>query len=146
MRKCWLVFVQSSKWLWISAFCCLCCCDSVTRFLISFVILLIGLAFCGAPVWLVLHATGRRRWQNAVVAGALVPFIVSLAFTTRFFTGRASGQWSYYGNGGDHWIDGKITMFGITMALQSAAQLAAIGALVGLVIWRVAYRRIEGSE
>jgi hypothetical protein len=105
------------------------------------IIYFVGIVFFGLPVWRVLHTTGRRTWQYAFLAGAFVPFIVYLAFATGFFTGRADGNWSYYGDGGKHWVDGAITMFGVRMALINAAQLAGIGALIGLVIWRAAYRR-----
>jgi uncharacterized membrane protein YiaA len=110
-------------------------------FVYAFIIFLVGIVVFGLPVWRALHTTGRRAWFHAVIAGATVPFVVYLALSTGFFTGHANGNWSYYGDGGKHWVDGVITMFGVRMAVQNAAQLGLMGALVGLVIWRVAYRR-----
>jgi MFS family permease len=110
-------------------------------FLVSFFVLLVGLVFFGSPVWVVLHETGRRRCQHAALAGALVPFVVYFAFATGFFTGHANVQWTYYDEGGQQWLDGVITGFGWMIALKQASQFAVIGAFIGLVIWRVAYRR-----
>jgi hypothetical protein len=110
-------------------------------FVYAYIIYFVGIVFFGLPVWRFLHTSGRRTWQYALLSGAFVPFIVYMGLATGFFTGHANGNWSYYGNGGDHWIDGVITLFGIKIALINAAKLAGIGALIGLVIWRVAYRR-----
>ena len=122
---------------------------AVSRLQIAFVYsyfgLLVGISLFGLPVWTVLHKTGRRRWQHAAITGALVPFVIYLALATRLFTGRASGHWSYFGEGGDQWIDGEMTRFGLMIAIKSASQIAFLGVFIGLVIWRVAYRRVEGQ-
>lgn len=108
---------------------------------VAFFVWLIGLALCGGPVWHVMHLSGLRKWYHAMLAGFSVPFVVLLATGTGFFTGRKSGNWSSYANGGQQWVDGHITAFGWLMALQSSALFGGIGAGLGLVIWRTAYRR-----
>ena len=114
---------------------------ALITFLINIVFWMIGLFIFGAPVWRVLHISGRRQWYHAMLAGFAVPFTVILAFGTGFFTGQAHGQWSYFGEGGQQWVDGSITRFGLFIAFRNASINGLIGAFVAFFIWKVAYRR-----
>lgn len=115
--------------------------QALVGFLTAFAIWLCGLLIFGAPVWRVLHVSGHRQWYHAVLAGFAVPFTVILASTTGFFTGQADGQWSSFADGGQQWIDGTITMFGLFIAFRTSSIIGVMGAGVALFIWKVAYRR-----
>jgi MFS family permease len=119
---------------------------ALMAFLIAFAIWLCGLLIFGAPVWRMMHLSGRRKWYHAAVAGFAVPFTVILAYTTGFFTGQADGQWSSFANGGQQWVDGTITRFGLFIAFRTASVFGLVGACVGLFIWKVAYRRRPGPS
>jgi hypothetical protein len=66
---------------------------------------------------------------------------------TRFFTGRKFGDFSYYAHGGQIWENGMLTEFGWKITLQNTLLYAIAGLFIGLVIWRIAYRRsIPGGQ
>ena len=111
-------------------------------FLFGLAVWLLGLVVFGCPVWAVLHRTGRRGWQYAVGFGFTIPFLVILGHSTGFFDGSAGNHWSYFGDGGQQWIDGSITRFGLYMAFRTSTVAGAIGAVQGLIIWFLAYRRV----
>ena len=109
--------------------------------LLAYPIWLVCIAVFGGPFWLLLHKLGLVHWLVASGAAAIICFVVVLAMATRVFTGRSGGNWTYYGRGGQQWLDGVMTSFGWQIALVNAAEYAAIGAAIGIVTWAVAYRR-----
>jgi hypothetical protein len=79
----------------------------------------LGLVIIGVPCWLLLHRAGFRAWQHLAAAGAVAFFAVTYAIESRVvFT--------------DH-------------AMSSASRMALLGALVGVAIWRVAYRKVGAT-
>jgi hypothetical protein len=110
--------------------------------LIAYPIWLVFITVFGGPVWLLLHKLALRSWFAAVISGAIISFIVTLAMQTGMFTGRASSGWSYYGSGGEQWSGGVMTPFGWKIALIGSADFALIGGIVALVIWAVGYRKL----
>lgn len=97
----------------------------------------------GGPVWLLLHRLKFRHWLAASISGAVISSVGILAMATRMFSGRAGSKWTYYGSGGQQWVDGVMTPFGWKMAFINAAEFGLIGSIVALAIWAVAYSRNE---
>ncbi len=102
-----------------------------------------AIACLGGPIWMAMHQFGLRHWVHAGLAGGVVLGLACMALMTGFFTGysnfhqsetRAAGQWI--------WVDGKITAEGWSDALKSSLWISLLGIILGLVIWRIAYRRI----
>ncbi len=114
---------------------------AISSFRFTFIIWLVGLVLFGSPVWFWLHVSGRREWYHALIAGFVVPFTILIALSTGFFTGRANGKFSAFAQGGQQWVDGVITQFGLYIAVFNAVTFGAMGAAIALFIWRVAYRR-----
>jgi hypothetical protein len=111
---------------------------------LTFVHWLVGLLVTGGPVWALLHARGSRNWPEAAIAGAALTFVVSLAYLVWYgfavappteILGDPSAPVAPYWRTATYWTD----------ALQSLLELTAFGAVVGLVVWRVAYRRVSGG-
>gem|GEM_PF-6802229 len=105
----------------------------------AFVIWLFAICLFGVPVWAILHKKKYTYWVCPLLAGFLIPFIIVFAMQTGFFTGR-SGYTSYYANGGDQVIEGRLTAFGWKMAFLMALQYATIGSLIALAIWFINYK------
>lgn len=110
-------------------------------FVVAFAIWLIGISLFGAPVWRLLHKRGKREWYFGIIVGAFVPFLVLFSYSTGFFTGQSFFGSSYYGSGGQQRIDGTLTAFGWRTAFLDSLYISSIGAVVGLAIWRIAYRQ-----
>jgi len=108
-------------------------------FIPAFIVWLIALCVFGGPIWAVLHMQRRTNWYFALSAGFIVPFIVILVTGTGYFTGN-SGYTTFYANGGDQVIDGKLTPFGWKMALFTAFEYAGVGTVISLTIWWMNYR------
>lgn len=111
-------------------------------FLYALPIWMIGLALVAPLPWLFLHLRNLRSWTVAAAAGAILTFIAVLAILTYGFGFVSPGNFSASTSGGATWIDGHLTARGWTEAAVFALAVAAIGAAVGLVIARVAYRRV----
>jgi hypothetical protein len=105
-----------------------------------------GLIAVGLVPWWLLHKAGRRDWRVAVTLGAALTFAVVFALGTNGFglIPHAPGSdYSASDSGGltiDHF---RITRHGWLVALQEAGVFAAIGAVIGGIIWRTAYRHFE---
>jgi len=110
-------------------------------FQVSYVIWLIGITVFGCPAWLLLHSSGYRHWLHAAVSGASIPFAIIFFWSTGYLTGRSGYSYSSYSNGGQQWENGVLTSFGWKMAAFSALQYAAIGLIIAVAIWFVAYKR-----
>lgn len=82
-----------------------------------------GLMLFASLPWLILHRKGKRSWGNAVVLGTMLSFVVTLGLVTQAFARS---------DGGPGTIDGRLAF---------ALLCGLIGAIVGAVVWRTAYRR-----
>ena len=115
--------------------------NGLTVLSVSFLVWLFCIVIFGGPLWSFLHLKGFRSWRFAAIFGGIIPFIVVFCTQTGFLTGRAAGNLSYYGSGGQQWLDGKLTPFGWKIAIIDAGSFALIGMFVAILIWRTAYRR-----
>jgi len=108
-------------------------------FTVAFIVWLGGICLFGGPVWFLLHKKNRTNLLYAAFAGFVIPFVIILAMQTGLFTG-SSGYTSYYANGGDQVIAGRLTPFGWKMAFVMACEYASIGAVISSVIWFINYK------
>jgi hypothetical protein len=116
---------------------------TVFVFIVALVIWAIGLATFGLPLWWLLHKLGLRHWLVAVVAGAALTFLVDFGIETRLFElipPLISSNFSASDSGGPTIIANQLTSHGWRVTFLAALQLSLGGALVALVIWRIAYR------
>jgi uncharacterized protein DUF3592 len=82
-----------------------------------------GLVLFASLPWLILHRKGKRSWGNAVALGTVLTFMVTLGLLTQAFARS---------DGGPGTIDGRLAF---------ALFCGLVGAIVGAVVWRTAYRR-----
>lgn len=80
-------------------------------------IYLVGLAIFGAPVWAIMHLAHRRRASDAIIAGIATSCAVIMGITL------------------------LIAPTGYMTWVVLLPMVSVVGAPVGWVIWRVAYRR-----
>ena len=83
-----------------------------------------GLVVVGAPFWVALHRSDKRDWRSAaglgaILAGSFPGLLVGLAAAA-----------------------GPPDIIVLAWAIGAPIGFAVIGALVGLVVWRVAYREV----
>ncbi|HWT96291.1 MAG TPA: hypothetical protein VN229_01710 [Terriglobales bacterium] len=117
---------------------------SLIVIILIFGIYAIGLIAIAAPIWAFLHQRGRRQTRHALALGALAAFCVRFAMDAIPAVMFAPiGGYSAADSGGDTIIDGATTLHGWIEIFQAAVFAAAIGAIVGLVIWCVAYRGVR---
>ena len=119
---------------------------SITVFTFAFVIWALGLTLFGLPLWWLFHKNRLRHWLMAAVVGAAITFLVGFAIETRFFElipAPANSTYSAGDSGGPTVIDNRRTVHGWWVAFRTALMLSAGGILVALVIWRIAYRRVD---
>lgn len=110
-------------------------------FVYAAVIWAVGLVLAASWPWAILHRLNIRGWQAAAALGTMLTFLVTLAVLTNGFGAIGTFAFSAADSQGPTWIDGRLTAHGWANAVDFAATCAAIGACVGLVVWRVAYRR-----
>ena len=82
-----------------------------------------GILIFGMPVWFLLHKAGWREWYVAVSAGAVIP-VFRLMILSNVFSNQRD----------------------FASVIKIATIFAPIGIIVSLVIWLIAYRRIETAE
>jgi len=108
-------------------------------FLAALAVWSLGLLTLAAPAWRVLHRRGHRSRSAALVLGAAMASGVGVMIN--LLLGLLTGQgYSSGDGGGDVWINGRLTLYGWGQAFLGAILLGAVGALVGWVVCRVAYR------
>lgn len=112
-------------------------------FVYAAVIWALGLVLAAPLPWAIFHRLNIRGWQAAAALGTLLTFLVNIAVLTKGFGAIGSFAFSAADSQGPTWIDGRLTAHGWANALQFAATCAVFGACVGLVVWRVAYRRAK---
>lgn len=113
---------------------------AVTVFFVALVVWAVGLVLFGVPLWWVMHVLGLRHWVVATLVGATLTFLVNLGIGTQLFGLIPQAAYSASDSGGPTVVANQLTPHGWNMALIGALQLSTAGALVALVIWRVAYR------
>jgi hypothetical protein len=105
--------------------------DLVVSILIFFVALVgwsLGLFLLGLPLWWLFHRNGWRGWRVAMLLGAFTTFVIVLLLE------RSGGMLAV--TTGD-------SAGGDLISFVWVAVMAVLGAIVALVIWRVAYRRVD---
>ncbi|MCW3836582.1 hypothetical protein ACFQ1E_09830 [Sphingomonas canadensis] len=100
--------------------------------LIGAVFVSIGIAAVVGPLWLVMHVAGLRRARHAAMVGALVAMVVVIGART----------WGF-GMGDMPPIDGRTLAMAWLSALATSLLWALAAALIGLAMWRIAYRRVR---
>ena len=103
----------------------------VVGFVIGAMITAMTVIAVAAPLWLVVHAIGRRGPGTAALVGAAAGFALFLG-----------GQTYGFGLFAMPATDARTLMFRWISAVATSVILAALSALIGLVMWRVAYRRV----
>ncbi len=112
-------------------------------YVIAHFIWFFGIAVLGGPVWIVMHQLGLRDWIHAGLTGGVLLGVACMAQMTNFFTGhsnslieatKSAGQWI--------WKDHRLTAEGWADAIRTSLWISLLGIALGLVIWRIAYRRI----
>jgi len=109
-------------------------------FINAAVIWAIALLAIAAPLWIVLHRRNIRNWPAAGILGGGLTFVITLGLLTNGFGLMTPANLSAKDDGGATWVDSRLTLHGWIVALEIAAICAIAGALVGLIVWRVAYR------
>lgn len=95
----------------------------------------IAITAVAGPLWLVMHVAGLRRPRHAALVGAVTAMAIFVGAQTYGFglferPPMDNGAWLY------RWLS----------AVASSAVLAGLAALIGLAMWRVAYRRREEPD
>lgn len=100
-------------------------------FVVGAIITAMAVVAIGGPIWLVCHALGHRGPRTATLVGAIAGFALFLG-----------GQTYEFGL-----IDRPVTtmpivLFRLLSGVATSLILSAVAALVGWMMWRVAYRRV----
>jgi hypothetical protein len=113
---------------------------------IYFVLFASGLLVLGAPAWWLLHRLGRRNRIHAMTLGATLTLVsyaaysqFSRLFLHKLFYGPAPIFWGL-GRGLRGWFPYWLTL------IEGAVWYSIAGGLVGLLIWRIAYRPSHSGE
>jgi hypothetical protein len=100
-------------------------------FVVGAVITAMTVVAVAGPLWLVAHALQRRGPGTAALIGAISGFALFLGGQTYGFGLFAMPP-----------TDSRTLMFRWISAIATSVILAGLSALIGVVMWRVAYRRI----
>ena len=98
--------------------------------LLGAVFVAIGITAVVGPLWLVMHVAGLRRARHAALIGALAALAIFVAAQT----------WGF-GMLDMPIMDNRTWLYVWLSALATSAVLAVAAALIGLIMWRIAYRR-----
>lgn len=101
-----------------------------TVWLIATFFVAVTITVVAGPLWLVMHVAGLRRMRHAAITGAATALAIFVGAQT-------------YGFGlvDVPVIDSRTWMFRWASAVLTSLILAALAALIGAIMWRVAYRR-----
>ena len=101
---------------------------SLLIFLVALVGWALGLFLFGLPLWWLFHRNGWRGRRVAMLLGAFITFVIVLLLErSGSILAVATGDSS----GGD------------LISFVWIAVMAVLGAIVALVVWQIAYRRVE---
>jgi hypothetical protein len=102
----------------------------VMLFLLGTLFVGIGITAVAGPLWLVMHVAGLRRWYHAAMVGAFTALAI--------FIGAQTYQFGLLEMPA---LDGRTWMFRWISAIGTSLLLAIVAAVIGLIMWRIAYRR-----
>ena len=106
-----------------------------------------GLCLAAPLPWAILHHYTKRSWPIAVAFGTTLTFVVALGLITKGFNlFNVAEGFSASDNGGPTWVDGRLTQHGWVEALKVALICSIAGALVAVVVWRIAYRTASAAR
>lgn len=105
----------------------------VMAWLLGAVFVALAMTAVVGPIWLVMHIAGLRRARHAMIVGAIAAEIVFVGAITQGFGVNLPA------------IDGRTLFYRWLSALATSAVLAVVAALIGLIMWRIAYRRHRGE-
>lgn len=90
----------------------------------------IGITAVAGPLWLVMHVAGLRRARHAALVGAITALAIFIGAQTYGF-GLIEVPVT----------DSRTWMFRWLSAVATSLILATLAAGIGVVMWRIAYRR-----
>jgi hypothetical protein len=99
-----------------------------------------GLTIVGVPLWWAFHRMGWRSARAALALGFVATFSVSVVTNTVRLPDPEGAQTSFGDSGGMVVEEGHITSYGWYRVLWDSTEFALLGAVVGAVIWRLAYK------
>jgi hypothetical protein len=108
--------------------------------LAGFLFAIYGLVFIAVPAWWMLHQAGMTTWVHAVLLGVVLTFCYAIAIWV-FLTDRRASD-----SGALLFADGFPTRHGWYSVIQLAVPAAIAGGLVGLIVWRIAYRPLKSVD
>jgi hypothetical protein len=120
--------------------------DALIAFTYAAFVWAAGLIVVAPGPWAILHSNGFRGWWAAVALGATLTFVVTLGLLTNAFGLIDSIISSAADGGGPTWVEGRLTRHGWAEASKFALMCSALGGLVGLAVWRTAYRWVPPAE
>ncbi|MGL4314951.1 MAG: hypothetical protein ACRCSO_13280 [Sphingomonas sp.] len=103
----------------------------VIALLVAWLLSAMAITAVAGPLWLVLHLTGRRGPLHAALTGGATGFVVFLAAQTHALGLAVDAPVT----------DAATTLFRWASAAATSLILALAAALIGVVMWRVAYYR-----
>lgn len=101
-----------------------------TGFLLSALFIGIAITAVAGPLWLVMHVAGLRRARHAAMVGA--------ATTLALFTAAQTYGFGFFDV---PVIDSRTWLYRWASAALTSLILALAAALIGVIMWRIAYRR-----
>ena len=101
-------------------------------FVLGTVFAVIGITAVAGPAWLAMHLAGYRGPAQAALLAAICSLVVF-----------AAGQTYGFGLFDMPVTDTRTLIFRYVSAFATATVLALVAALIGVVMWRLAYRRVR---
>ncbi|MEZ0243246.1 MAG: hypothetical protein ACAH11_07715 [Sphingomonas sp.] len=98
--------------------------------LLGTVFVAIGITAVVGPLWLVMHVAGLRRARHAAMIGALAALAIFVGAQTWGFGMLEMPV-----------MDNRTWLYVWLSALATSVVLAMAAALIGAIMWRIAYRR-----
>jgi len=106
----------------------------------------IGILVVAGPCWAILHHLNKRETWHAILLGATLLFLLSLAVHTSGFDGQSPNKHFVVRASTVIWENGQLTQAGWNAAFINSLLPALIGAVLGWVIWFIAYDRAEPTS
>ncbi|WP_374138506.1 MULTISPECIES: hypothetical protein [unclassified Sphingomonas] len=103
-----------------------------SAFFLGSLLCALAITAVATPVWIFMHLSGRRRAGHAAMVGAATGFIV-FVFAQTYGFGLFDAPPS----------DIQTLLFRWASAAATSVLLAAVAALIGIIMWFVAYRSVE---
>ncbi len=113
-------------------------------FWVAFEFYLISAALIAVPIWAFCHSRGWRSWRHAMLISALLIFAWTFG-KAAYLALYGECPWETVSNDGT--LIRPILSVGDWLRMAGgSAVTAAIGCAATLIIWRIAYRRVEVSN